>query len=216
VPFYPMPMIKLGVGLPKGIEINGRFIPTISYEDLSTNLWGLGIKYDVLQHFGLIDRVPFLNASVFGAYTRMNFSSDLDFQKSIYGNTIGGIPIEGGQANYEDQKLDINISGFTTSALVSVDLPVITLFGGLGYSKSTTNAGLLGEYPLLKTGINNANEVTVSIEDISNPITLEFVNQSGVQMTAGLRVKLAVITLHASYTYANYNLITAGLGISLR
>ncbi len=216
VPFYPMPMIKLGVGLPKGIEINGRFIPTISYEDLSTNLWGIGIKYDVLQHFGLIDRVPFLNASVFGAYTRMNFASDLDFQKSIYGNTIGGIPIEGGQANYEDQKLDINIAGFTTTALFSADLPVITLFGGLGYSKSTTNADLLGEYPLITSGVDSANEVTVRIEDISNPVALEFINHSGVQMTAGLRVKLAVITLHASYTRANYNLLTAGLGISFR
>lgn len=216
VPFYPMPMIKAGVGLPKGIEINGRFIPRISYEDLSTGLWGVGLKYDVLQHLGLIDRIPFLNASVFGAYTKMNFASDLDFQKNMYGNNVGGIPIEGGQENYEDQKLDINMSGFTTAALVSYDLPVITIFGGLGYSKSTTNVDLLGDYPLIATELDNSEDVRVFIEDLTDPMSLEFVNHSGVQMTAGLRIKLAVITLHASYTRANYSLISAGLGISFR
>ncbi len=216
VPFYPMPMIKVGVGLPKGFEINGRFVPKISYEDLSTNLWGIGLKYDVLQHFGLINRVPFLNVSVMGAYTKMNFGSDLDFQKSIYGSEIGGVPIEGGQAVYEDQSLDINLSGFTTTAIVSYDLPVITLFGGLGYSKSTTNVDLLGDYPLIAAEVNNDNDVSIFIEDFTNPLALEFENHSGLQMTAGLRIKLAVITLHASYTRANYSLITAGLGISVR
>ncbi len=216
VPFYPMPMIKAGIGLPKGFEINGRFVPKISYEDLSASLWGIGLKYDVLQHFGLIDRVPFLNASIIGAYTKLNFGSDLDFQKSIYGTEIGGNPIEGGQAVYEDQKLDINMSGFTTAALVSYDLPVITLFGGLGYSKSTTNVDLLGDYPLIGADVNNADDIRIFIEDITDPIALEFVNHSGLQVTGGLRIKLAVITLHASYTRANYNLLTAGLGVSVR
>ncbi len=216
VPFYPMPMIKAAIGLPKGIEINGRFIPTISYEDFSTNLWGIGLKYDVLQHLGLIDRVPFLNASVFGAYSKMFFGSNLDFQKSVYGSEIAGIPVEGGQDVYDNQKVDVSMSGFTTAALVSYDLPLITLFGGLGYSKSTTNVDLLGDYPLIGSEIDNSGDVRIFIEDFTNPIAMEFINHSGLQLTGGLRIKLAVITLHASYTKANYNLITAGVGISVR
>ncbi len=215
VPFYPMPMIKAGIGLPKGIEINGRFIPKISYEDMSTYLWGVGVKYDILQYFGLIDRVPFLNASLLGAYTKVNFSSDLDFQKSIYGSEIGGVPIEGGQLNYDNQRLDINMQGFTTSAIVSYDLPVITVFAGLGYSRAFTTVNLLGDYPLIGADIND-DEVVIFIEDYANPVNLEFDNYSGLQTAAGLRLKLAVVTLHAKYTRANYNLITAGLGISIR
>lgn len=216
VSIYPMPMIKAGVGLPKGIEINGRFIPKISYEDMSTYLWGVGIKYDILQHFGLIDRVPFLNASLLGAYTKVNFSSDLDFQKTIYGSDIGGVPIEGGQSNYDNQILDINMQGVTTSAIISYDLPVITFFGGLGYSRAFTTVSLLGDYPLIGADVSNDDEVTIFIEDYTDPVNLEFDNFSGLQTTIGLRLKFAVVTLHANYTRANYNLITAGLGISVR
>ncbi len=215
VSYYPMPMIKGGVGLPGGIEVNGRFMPSISYEDMNAYLWGVGVKYDVLQHFRLIDRIPFLNASLFGAYTIINFSSDIDFQKSIYGSEIDGIPITGGQANYDNQRLDINMQGFTTSAILSYDLPVITVFGGVGYSRAFTTVGLLGDYPMINSQIHN-DEIVVLIEDYTNPVNLEFDNFSGLQTSAGLRLKLAVVTLHAKYTRANYNLITAGLGISIR
>ncbi len=214
VSLYPMPMIKAGVGLPGGIEMNGRFMPKISYEDMNAYLWGVGLKYDVLQHFGLIDRVPFVNASLFGAYTIIHFSSDLDFQKSIYGSDIGGIPIQGGQANYDNQRLDINMQGFTTSAIVSYDLPVITFFGSLGYSRAFTTVNFLGDYPLIDAVIND--EVAIFIEDYTDPVNLEFDNFSGLQTSVGLRLKLAVITVHAKYTRANYNLINAGLGISIR
>lgn len=212
--FYPMPMLKAGVGLPKGIEVNGRFMPRISYEDMDAYLWGVGLKYDVLQHFGLIDRVPFLNASLFGAYTIINYSSDVNFQKSIYGSEIGGVPIQGGQANYDNQRLDINMQGFTTSAILSYDLPVITFFGGLGYSRAFTTVKLLGDYPIINAEIND--EVAIFIEDFNNPVNLEFDNFSGLQTTVGLRLKLAVVSLHAKYTKANYNMLTAGLGISIR
>lgn len=207
--YYPMPMIKAGVGLPKGFELNVRFVPTLSFQDLSTNLWGFGVKYDVIQHFGLIDRFPFLNASVFGAYTRINFSSNVDFQKDIYNDSE--VVISGGQDHYDNQSLDIRMQGFTTSAIVSLDLPVITFFGSLGFSRAYTTVSLLGDYPMLNYEGN-----TVVIEDFNNPVNFEFDNYSGLQATAGLRFKLAIFTLHANYTRANYNLITAGVGLSFR
>jgi len=39
---------------------------------------------------------------------------------------------------------------------------------------------------------------------------------SGLRANIGLRVKFAVITIHADYTRSQYNVFTAGLGISFR
>jgi hypothetical protein len=55
---------------------------------------------------------------------------------------------------------------------------------------------------------------------IKDPIDIEIKNQDGgttkPRFNAGIRFKFAVVTIHFDYTYANYSVATAGLGISLR
>jgi len=41
-------------------------------------------------------------------------------------------------------------------------------------------------------------------------------NFSGLRVNIGFRIKMAVITFHADYTRAQYNVLSAGLGISFR
>ncbi len=216
VPLYPLPMVKGAVGLPKGFEIMGRFIPKFTFEDISLGMWGAGVKYDFLQHIPVVNNVPFLNASVMGAYTSISSSAGVDFQKSIYGQEIEGIPIVGGLDHYDNQKLQLKMQGFTAMLLVSYDLPVITFYGGLGFSRAMTNVDLFGDYPLLSGLGNESDEQIIRIEEIIDPISLEFKNHSGFQSTIGLRLKLAVVTLHVDYTLANYNMVSAGLGFSFR
>jgi hypothetical protein len=36
------------------------------------------------------------------------------------------------------------------------------------------------------------------------------------RLNGGIKFKFAIITLHFDYTYANYSVVTAGLGISVR
>ncbi len=215
IPAYPLPMVKAGLGIPGGIELMGRFIPKYSYEDMHIYLWGVGLKHDVLQYIPGARRVPFLNASITGAYTKVLSSADIDFQKSIYEEQSGGIPIQGGRDHYDDQRLEINMEGFTAMALFSYDLPVITFYGGLGYSSSQTTVHLLGDYPLIGADVTNGT-TTVFIEDFTDPIGMNFQNFSGLQYTGGIRLKFAVITIHADYTHANYRLLSAGLGLSIR
>lgn len=217
VPLYPLPMVKGAVGLPKGFEIMGRFIPKFSFEDVSLGMWGAGLKYDFLQHIPVVNNVPFLNASVMGAYTSISSSAGVDFQKSIYGEEIEGIPVLGGLDHYDNQKLQLEMRGFTGLLLVSYDLPVITFYSGIGFSRAMTNVDLFGDYPLIDV-LQDQTDGSISIEvvDITDPIALEFKNHSGFQSTLGLRLKLAVVTLHVDYTLANYNMLSAGLGFSFR
>ena len=215
IPAYPLPMIKAGIGLPGGFELLGRFIPKYAYEDMQLHLWGAGFKYDILQFIPVVQRSPFINASITGAYTRVLSSTDIDFQKSAYGAYAGGNPIQGGRDHYDNQHLDINMEGYTAMALLSYDLPVFTFFGGIGYSSSQTTVDLKGYYPLISADVTNGT-TSVFIEDLSDPIGLNFQNFSGLQYTGGIKIKLAAITLHADYTSANYSLITVGLGLSIR
>lgn len=215
IPAYPLPMLKAGIGLPLGIEVMGRFVPKYSYEDVQVYLWGAGLKYDFLRLIPVASRIPFFNASITGAYTKVLSSADIDFQKDVYGGFVGDIPIEGGQPYYEDQSIDINMEGFTAMVLASFDLPVITFYGGAGYSSSRTIVNLLGNYPLIGADVSNGT-TNVFIEDHLNPVSLNFENFSGLQYTGGIRLKLAVITLHADYTHANYRLFSVGLGLSVR
>jgi hypothetical protein len=54
----------------------------------------------------------------------------------------------------------------------------------------------------------------------NNPIDIKVKNQDGgitkARYNLGMRLKLAIITIHFDYTHANYNVLTAGLGISFR
>ncbi len=218
IPLYPLPMIKAAVGLPKGFEIMGRFIPKYSYEDMSISLWGAGLKYDFLQHIPGVNKVPFLNASVMGAYTSVSSSAAVNFQRSIYEEHIEDIPILGGSDNYKNQEIKINMKGYTGMLLVSYDLPIIAIYGGMGYSRAMTNVDLLGDYPLIyKIEMDeDSGQEVVRLKDENDPISLSFDNFSGLQYTVGLRLKIAVVSIHADYTMANYNMVSVGLGFSLR
>ncbi len=214
---YPLPMIKGAVGIPAGIELMGRFVPNYSIDDVDFFMWGAGIKYDILQHLPVAGRIPFLNASLMGAYTNVASSSPVNFQKEMYAEHANLPPsIQGGQEHYDNQYLDITMEGITTMGLISYDLPVISIFGGIGYSTASTNVSLLGDYPTLGLDESTAQVPDIIIEDVSDPISLEFNTLSGLQYTGGLRFKFALFTLHADYTWANYSMVSVGVGLSFR
>jgi len=51
--------------------------------------------------------------------------------------------------------------------------------------------------------------------DYTNPVDLNFA-ASGMRLTTGMRLKLAVFTFHADYTVQKYSALTAGFGINVR
>jgi hypothetical protein len=45
---------------------------------------------------------------------------------------------------------------------------------------------------------------------------MDIKNFSGMRANIGFRIKLAIVTIHADYTRAQYNVLTTGLGFSFR
>jgi hypothetical protein len=104
-----------------------------------------------------------------------------------------------------NQKVDFKANAVTVQALISKKISVLTFYGGIGYNTAKVNVLAKGNYDL------DGDDVP----DIKDPVTVS-VSQNGPRATAGMRLKLAVFTLHGDYTFQKYSTFTAGFGISVR
>jgi len=224
VDFIPSPMINAAVGLPKGFEIMGRYMPTVTIgkTGAKVGIWGVGFKHDVKQWIPVLAKTPVLNLAVMYGYTKVNVNMELT---SITPELIDAIDLTTSEVSFDDQNFDVVTQGHTANALVSANLPVVCFYGGVGVSITQTNLKLNGYYPVpiivTESGDPNFGTPVVGNDQAEkDPIDVEIKNQDGgttkPRINAGIRFKFAVITLHVDYTWANYSVATAGLGVSIR
>ena len=212
--FIPSPMLQAGVGLIKGTEIDGRYMPGVKLGNIgSFGLWGIGLKHDILQWLPLAKKLPVLNVSLQGGYTKLNYIKDLSIQPG--GSNTLPSTIADPLSFFSDQSLNLTINSFTANLLVSANLPVISFYGGIGFAKTKTKLNLEGNYPIPDLGLGIINETSAS-----QSIGFDIKNNNGTptkpRFNIGLRLKLGPITIHGDYTKANYSNFTTGLGISFR
>jgi hypothetical protein len=211
----PVPMAQVGIGLPLGTELKARFVPKINISDGDIALWGIGLMHSLMQYFPGDKVLPF-DISLFGGYTRLTGNVPLEL-----------MPGEGAPSNYvtynpsvdfKNQVMNVTMEGWNLSAIGSVNLPVISFYGGLGYSKSATDIKLTGNFPLpvVNTDISTTQGVYEDKGVVTNFPDIAVENFSGLRANIGFRLKLSVVTIHADYTRASYNVASAGLGISFR
>jgi opacity protein-like surface antigen len=185
----PVPIAHLGFGLPKGTDLKLRFTPTIDLgNNTSFKLFGVGIMHDVKQWIPGIKLFPF-DLSGFVGYTKLKMESQFDPETN------------------PDRIGLFEINATTVQGVISKTFSVLTLYGGVGYNIANSNLALKGSYDINDDGQLDANEV--------DPLDLKF-SASGPRTTAGFRLKLAVVTIHADYTLQKYKCLTVGLGISVR
>lgn len=187
--WVPVPMANLGIGLPKGTDLKLRFTPTIDLgDDSSLKIFGVGIMHDVKQWIPGIKLLPF-DLSGFVGYTKFKLESRFD------------------PDNNPDQRGLFEMNATTIQGVISKKFSVLTLYGGMGYNIAKSNLAMKGTYDINDNGQADPNEI--------DPLDLKF-SASGFRTTAGFRLKLAVLTIHADYTLQKYKCLTVGLGISVR
>lgn len=210
--YTPAPMIQAGIGLFKETAIMARYTPQVNIGDVGQmSLWGIGVKHSLKQWIPALKRLPILHLSVMGGYSKLNTSTDFMLLPSFYNSTAAYT-----ETDYEDQQMELEVSSFTANLIVSADLPVVAFYGAVGLANTKTNLALKGNYPI--PAVNTSGEVIH--QDIVDPFSIDIKNNEGTatktRFNAGMRFKFAVVTLHFDYTYANYSVATAGLGISFR
>jgi Family of unknown function (DUF6588) len=220
--FIPVPTAQVGIGLPLGTEIKGRFIPRIKMDlnggkfEGDMMLWGVGLVHSIMQYIPGNELLP-VDASIFAGYTRLNGNVHLNLQPGTPQNYTTY-----NSTSFNDQKLSATVEAFNVSAIASVHVAIITFYGGLGYTKTSTVLKLTGNFPspvlvtpaLPATPYAEYNDSGVKKGETFGEMNIK--NFSGLRANIGFRLKLAVLTIHADYTRAQYNVVSTGLGISFR
>ncbi|MCX7986385.1 MAG: hypothetical protein N2662_05555 [Bacteroidales bacterium] len=224
VPFVPSAMAQLGVGIPFGTDVMIRFLPTIKIGDFGKlGLWGVGLKHDIKQWIPGINKTPFWSMSLLVGYTSFKTSVTGEFYKpdpnTYYTNNVDL------NNDYKNQGVELSASALNVSLLVSSNIKIINIYGGLGIVSSSSKLILKGKYGipdapdpnLVAQSLLNNEQPKMGLRNVSDPLNLEMSSKSAFKATIGLRIKLAIITLHADYsTCDGYGLATAGLGFSFR
>ena len=185
----PSPMIQASLGIPFDTDISIRFLPKINTDDVDGSLIGFGIKHNLMQYFGPLDKLP-LNVAILGGYTTMNTTYNI--------------------ANNQDATFKLN--AFTIQTIASLDFPFVSIYGGIGYDKGTSTLKLKGTYNLEYT-IEGTN--TTVNESVINPINMDF-NADGARGTLGVRFSLGFFKIYGDYTIKEYNTVSAGMAFSFR
>ncbi|MGB3466850.1 MAG: DUF6588 family protein, partial [Cyclobacteriaceae bacterium] len=86
-----------------------------------------------------------------------------------------------------EQKGVFDVNGLVIQGMVSKKFSILTVYGGLGFNSATTNFQILGDFD------------TEGVDLPTDPIDFKF-NTTSPRATVGLRLKLAVLTIHADYT----------------
>jgi hypothetical protein len=143
----PLPMIQAGIGLIKNTAIDIRYMPMLNVgsedESIEVNLFGVGLKHDVLQWIpGIGDAIP-MSLSLQGGYTSLNTE----------------LKISG-------QEVSLKTKATTINLVASKRLLMVTGYAGVGYNSSTTSFTADTKFEL--EGVQLDKKVEVPFESNAN------------------------------------------------
>lgn len=209
----PVPMVQVGFGLIPHTDIIGRFVPEMKYDnngdEMKIGLWGLGVKHNFKEWIPVLKSLPF-DASLFASFSEINGQSELSFTPADY-NPDPNVSVT--FQNLDDQSLQMKTKTSKFGLIVSKKFSVLTVFGAIGQSTSKSNIDLLGTYPVIATASAGGFEITQE-GALKDPIALDF-KTSNVSLEAGLRVKLAVLSLFGSINKSEYTSYNVGLSVGM-
>ena len=187
----PIPTLNVGVGLIKETEINLRYIPTYEYDigfvgKGTLELYGAGIKHDILQWFPLDKILPF-DLSIQGAFSQFNTSFEVESQSVR-------------------QDVDLDIHASTFNFIFSKKFAFLTAFASIGQNFVSSKLNANTDFSLGSTNTLN----------FDFPLDINIPNSSQMQASAGVRLQFAIFTIYANQTFSSYPNTSAGLGISFR
>ncbi len=193
---FPVPTFHLGVGLMKNTDLKIRFVPSIETDELSFNMFGIGVLHDLKQWIPGLKQVP-MDVSGFIGYTGLKAEYTID-ESSTDSN---------GYTYSADGTAEFKASSTVIQVLASKKIAILTPYVGLGYNIAGSSFKVNGEF-VYSDGINT--------ETVQDPIDLSFGGGSSPRLTIGTQLKLLILTIHADYSIQKYNTFTLGAGISIR
>jgi hypothetical protein len=143
-PAIPLPMIQAGIGLIKNTAIDIRYMPMLNVGDnINVNLFGVGIKHDLLQWIpGIGDMIP-MSLSLQAGHTSLNT-----------------------ELKILEQEVSLKTKATTINLVASKKLLMVTGYVGLGYNSATTTFAADADFDL--DGLKFDEKVEVTFESNNN------------------------------------------------
>jgi hypothetical protein len=179
VKYASLLMPQAAVGLPFGLEVIGRFVPSMTLLDNAgkVNFIGFGIRHSIDQYIPLCP----IDISIHFMTQKLNIS------------------------DMNDQKI-VGARGMAYGIEVSKSLALLTVYGGYQLEQSEWD---VENYTLDPSWAQmSGTPLQIAGFHVDGKTTSRF--------HAGIRLLLAVINVHADYSYAAQPVIAAGVGISFR
>lgn len=220
--FVPAPEIKAGVGLIKDTDIMLRYVPKVGIGDYGDfKQFGVGAKHGINQWLPGGNLLP-VDLSLMAGYTNMTTSANF----RITGEDIITEPnnTENPYANqpetWDGQNIEIDTKAFTINALVGKTLPVISVYGGLGYETANTSITTPGTYPTIEANPDyqggTQGEDPLIVGTLDQPVNVGLDGKNNFHALAGFRLRFTIFHISASYKLADYSVLNAAFGISFR
>ncbi|MEX2344482.1 MAG: DUF6588 family protein [Balneolaceae bacterium] len=221
----PAPMAQLTVGIIKDTDVSLRYLPTLSVQpdqfDMGVDhfdigMWGLGVKHGLNQWLPGGSLIP-VDLSVQAGYTRLTSNTSFSVNPIVDQDTRNDFAA----STWNGQGLQFKSTGFTGNVLVGKTLPLISIYGGLGFQSSQTIIKTPGSYPIITPIEYEPDEYeqgdpVKQIEKVDEPVDVELNGSNKFHAMAGLRIRLAILAISASYTVSDYPTLNVGVGLSFR
>ena len=191
----PAPVLQLAIGIPFDTEVILRYSPEYHRKGIDMSFKGLGIKHNLLQYFGPIDKFP-INISALASFSKMKIDYDIQSFSSIKGS---------------GQVAQFSLNNYNLLLIASLDVLVVNFYAGFGFSGGDSSFKMLGHYDLEYQTESNI-PITRSLND---PIDMNF-NVSGYQTTIGAKFKFLIFSAYADFTFQDYNTLSTGISINFR
>jgi hypothetical protein len=143
-PAMPLPMIQAGIGLIKNTAIDIRYMPMLNVGNaVKVNLFGVGIKHDLLQWIPVIgDAIP-MSLSIQGGYTSLNTELEV-----------------------ANQKVNLTTKATTINLVASRKILMVTGYAGVGYNSASTTFAADANFDL--GGVQFDEKVEIKFESNNN------------------------------------------------
>lgn len=212
--FVPTPMLQAGVGLIAHTQITLRYLPKTNLHKYGEyQLFGFAIQHGLNQYIPGGKLLP-VKFSIMVGYTDFKASdSNINITPSSnQSNTVNSYS----STEWNGQQIKSETKAYTINAIVGKNLPIIAVYGGLGYEAAKMTANTLGNYPIVVPDPTTNNPTQKKVEALTDPINLSIKDSNSFRAFVGFKLKLTVFYISANYTISKYSVASAGFGLNFR
>lgn len=219
-----VPTMQLGIGIIANTDLKLRYTPQIEFGNIKFGSMGVGLLHSIKDHIPGLKMVPF-GWSLLVAWSRLSGEVDLSRQwfSSAAAESTGDFNLDPGQGA---QVGEFTSTAFTIQTVISKKFSVITVYGGVGYGFGNTEFDIKGDYYIRQVNQNPISGLPPVFTELRQPViiketdanyfnTFEY-DAKSFRFTTGLRLKLGPITFHGDYTIQRVNVLSFGLGFSVK